>query len=427
MSGKENRGASSKAPYGNCVMNLSRRTITLGGLASAAASTVPLRAGRAQAQPTIKIGCLTDLSGPYRDLAGPGAIAATKMAVQEFAAKGFNVEVVSADHLNKPDVGATIAREWFDRDGVDLIVEVANSGVALAVAGVAKEKNKIFICSGSATSDLTGKSCNASTIHWVYDTYMLAKSTGGAMVKAGGDTWFFLTADYAFGKALQRDTTDFINAAGGKVLGSVAYPFPGTSDFSSYLLQAQSSGAKVLGIANAGADTINTIKQAKEFGIKMRLAGLLLFISDVHSLGLDVAQGIALTDSFYWDMNAKARGFSDKFIAKMPGDRPTMAHAGVYSSSLHYLKTVTEMGAAQAKLDGAATVARMKAMPTEDDCFGKGSIRIDGRCIHPSYLWEVKSPAESKGPWDYYKPLGSTPADEAFRPLDQGGCPLVKA
>ena len=408
-------------------MKLSRRTVTLGGFVCAAVATAPLRLGRAQAMPTIKIGCLTDMSGPYKDLAGPGAVAAAHQAVAEFGANGFNVEVVVGDHLNKPDVGVTIARQWFDRDGVDLIVEVANSGVALAVANVAQEKNKVYLNSGAATSDLSGKACNANTIHWVYDTYMLAQSTGAAMVKAGGDSWFFITADYAFGKALQRDTTDFVTGAGGKVLGSVAYPFPGTSDFSSYLIQAQASGAKVLGIANAGADTINTIKQAKEFGIKMKLAGLLMFLTDVHSLGLEVAQGIALTDAFYWDMNDRSRAFSDRFTAKAKGVRPTMVHAGVYSSSLHYLKTATAMGAAQAKLDGAATVARMKAMPTEDDCFGSGSIRVDGRCTHPSYLWEVKKPSESKGPWDYYKPLASTPADKAFRPLDQGGCSLVKA
>jgi branched-chain amino acid transport system substrate-binding protein len=409
-------------------MNVTRRNVTLGGLAAVAA-TAPLRAGRAQGTPTLKIGCLTDMSGPYKDLAGPGAVAAVHQALEEFgvAGKGFNVEILVADHLNKPDVGTTFAREWFDRDGVDLIVEVANSGVALAVAGVAKEKNKVYINSGAATSDLTGASCNANTIHWVYDTYMLAQSTGAAMAKAGGDSWFFITADYAFGKALQRDTTDFVTGAGGKVLGSVTYPFPGTSDFSSYLLQAQSSGAKVLGIANAGADTINTIKQAKEFGIKMTLAGLLLFISDVHSLGLETAQGIALTDSFYWDMNDRARAFSDRFTARMKGVRPTMVHAGVYSSTLHYLKVATAMGIPHAKLDGAATVARLKSIATDDDCFGAGSIRADGRKIHPSYLWQVKTPAESKGPWDYYKPLASTQADKAFRPLDKGGCPLIKS
>jgi branched-chain amino acid transport system substrate-binding protein len=410
-------------------MNLSRRAVTLGSLAAAAGSTVPLAGVRAQGVATLKIGCLTDMSGPYKDLAGPGAVAAVRQALMEFgvSGKGFDVEVLVADHLNKPDVGTSIARQWFDRDGVDLIVEVANSGVALAVAGVAKEKNKVYLNSGAATSDLTAASCNANTVHWVYDTYMLAQSTGGAMVKAGGDSWFFITADYAFGKALQRDTTDFVTGAGGKVLGSVSYPFPGTADFSSYLIQAQSSGAKVLGIANAGTDTINTIKQAKEFGIKMRLAGLLMFLTDVHSLGLEVAQGIVLTDSFYWDMNDRARGFSDRFTANVKGIRPTMVQAGVYSSTLHYLKAATAMGIAKAKLDGAATVAQLKAMPTDDDCFGPGSIRVDGRKIHPSYLWEVKQPSESKGAWDYYKPVASTPADKAFRPLNKGGCSLVQA
>jgi len=403
-------------------MTLTRRSLV------AAAAMTPVLA-RAQTAPTLKIGCLTDMSGPYKDLAGPGAVASVHQALQEFGVSGkdFKVEVLTADHLNKPDVGATIAREWCDRDGIDLIVEVANSGVGLAVAGIAREKNKVYLNTGAATSDLTGTACNANTIHWVYDTYMLARSTGGAMVKTGGDTWFFITADYAFGKALQRDATDFVQSAGGKVVGSVAYPFPGTSDFSSYLIQAQSSGAKVLGMANAGTDTINTIKQAKEFGIKMRLAGLLLFLTDIHSLGLDVAQGIVLTDSFYWDMNDRARAFSNRWSPKNDGKRPTMVQAGVYSAVTHYLKTVVAMGAGPAKADGAATIARMKAIPTDDDCFGPGSIRVDGRKLHPAYLWEVKKPSESKGAWDYYKPLATTPAEEAFRPLDKGGCSLVKS
>jgi branched-chain amino acid transport system substrate-binding protein len=405
-------------------MSLTRRTL----LATAAA--VPVVA-RAQGTPTLKIGCLTDMSGPYKDLAGPGAVAALNQALDEYgvSGKGMKVEVLTADHLNKPDVGATVARQWFDRDGVDLIVEVANSGVALAVAGVAKEKNKVYLNTGAATSDLTGSACNSNTIHWVYDTFMLAKSTGGAMVKTGGDSWFFITADYAFGKALQRDTTDFVTGAGGKVLGSVAYPFPGTSDFSSYLIQAQASGAKVLGLANAGTDTINSIKQAKEFGVsnKMRIAGLLLFLTDIHSLGLDIAQGIVLTDSFYWDMNDRARAFSNRLSPKIGGARPTMVQAGVYSAVLHYLKTASAMGVDKVKLDGAATVAEMKKIPTDDDCFGPGSIRVDGRKLHPAYLWEVKKPGESKGPWDYYKPLATTPADQAFRPLDKGACPLVRS
>jgi branched-chain amino acid transport system substrate-binding protein len=405
-------------------MNLSRRTLI------AAASTLPLVSARAQAtKPVLKIGCLTDLSGPYKDLAGPGAIAAINQALSEFGVsdKGFTVEVLSADHQNKPDVGATVARQWYDRDGVDMIVEVANSGVALAVANVAKEKNKVYLNTGAATSDLTGVQCNGNTIHWVYDTYMLAQSTGGAMVKSGGDSWYFITADYAFGHALQRDTTAFVTGAGGKVVGSIAYPFPGTTDFSSFLISAQGSGAKVLGLASAGADLINQIKQSKEFGIKMRIAGLLLFLTDVHALGLETAQGIVLTDSFYWDMNDRARAFSNRYSPAMKGARPTMVQAGVYSATTHYLKAAMAIGPAQAKTDGAATIARMKAMPTDDDCFGSGSIRADGRKIHPAYLWEVKKPSESKGSWDYYKPIATTPADQAFRPLDKGGCPLVKA
>ena len=406
-------------------MHISRR-----GLLGTAAG-LPLiapRAGHAQGANALKIGILTDLSGPYQDLAGPTAVKAAQLALEDYGVpdKGFTVEIVSADHQNKPDIGAGIARQWYDQ-GVSAIFEVANSGVALAVAGVAKDKNGVYANSGAATSDLTGAQCNANTIHWVYDTYMLAKSTGGALVKAGGDSWFFITADYAFGHALQRDTTSFINEAGGKVLGSVAYPFPGTTDFSSLLLQAQASGAKVLGLANAGTDTINSIKQAKEFGLNMTLAGLLLFISDVHSLGLETAKGINLTDSFYWDMNDRTRAFSDRLKPKAPDRRPTMAQAGVYSSVLHYLKTASQMGVDNAKKDGAATVAQMKAIPTEDDCFGAGSIRADGRKLCPAYLWQVKTPAESKGPWDYYKLVASTPADQAFRPLNAGGCPLVRS
>ena len=409
-------------------MRLSRRTLLGSAAAIGSAATLPLLPVRAQT-PSIKIGVLTDMSGPYQDIAGPGSVAATNQAAAEFMAAnpGIKVEVVSADHQNKADIGVGVARQWFDRDGVDVILDVANSAVALAVSGVAKEKNKVLMATGAATSDLTGKSCNANTVHWVYDTYMLAKSTGGAIVKTGGDSWFFVTADYAFGHALERDVGEFVKAAGGKVLGAVRTPFPGTTDFSAFLLQAQASGAKVLGMSNAGADTINTIKQAKEFGIKMRLAGLLVFISDVHSLGLDVCQGLTLSESFYWDLNDATRAFSQRVASRIPGKRPTMVQAGNYACVVHYLKAVKEAGAAPAKADGAAMIARMKAMPTDDDCFGKGSIREDGRKIHPSYLFEVKKPAESKGAWDYYKLLATTPADEAFRPLGTGGCTLVKA
>ena len=407
-------------------MSLTRREL-IGSTAAIAAAT-PFARARAQT-PTLKIGVLTDLSGPYKDIGGPLSTDCARLAVADFgaAAKAMNVEVIQADHQNKPDVGAGIARQWFDRDGVDVILDVPNSGVSLAVAGVAKEKDKIFLVSNAATSDLTGKSCNANTIHWVYDTWMLAHSTGGALVKAGGDSWFFITADYAFGHALERDTTQFITAAGGKVLGSTAYPFPGTNDFSSYLLQAQASGAKVIGIANAGADTVNSIKQAKEFGITQTMAGLLVFIADVHGMGLQTAQGLVISSTFYWDLDDRKRAFSARLWAKVPNVRPGMGHAGDYSSTMHYLKVAADMGVAQAKASGAATVARMKAMPTDDDCFGNGSIREDGRKIHPCYLFQVKTPAESKGPWDYYKLLATVPADEAFRPMKDGGCPLVKA
>jgi branched-chain amino acid transport system substrate-binding protein len=405
-------------------MPISRRAL----LGTAAVTALPAWPARAE-KPTLKLGVLTDLSGPYKDGTGPGAVEAARLAAEDsgLQAKGIDVEILAADHQNKADIGAGVARQWFDRNGVDVILEGSNSGEALAVAGVAREKNKVFLDSGAATSDLTGTQCNANTVHWAFDTYMLAHSTGGAIVKSGGDSWFFIVADYAFGHALQRDTTAFVEQAGGKVVGAVRYPFGSTTDFSSFLLQAQSSGAKVLGLASTGTEGANLIKQAHEFGIPMRLAGLLLFISDVHALGLEVAQGLNLTASYYWDLNGATRRFADKFARRQPGRRPTMVHAGVYSSALHYLKVAAEMGVAQAKADGAATVARLKATPTLDDCFGPGRIRADGRKLCPSYLFEVKKPGESKGPWDYYTLLATTPADEAFRPLAAGGCPLVKA
>ena len=406
-------------------MRISRRVV-LGAAVAAAALPRRVRADG----PGLKIGVLSDFSGPYKDVGGPVSVHAVETAVADFAAAGksLTVEIVSADHLNKPDVGAGIARQWYDRDGVDIILDCPNSGVGLAIAGVAKDRNKVYVNSGAATSDLTGAQCNANTIHWAYDTTMLAKSTGGAMVKTGGDSWFFITADYAFGHALQRDTTELVTAAGGKVAGSTAYPFPQTTDFSSLLLQAQSSGAKVLGLCNAGADTINSIKQAHEFGLnqQMKIAALLMFIPDVHALTLEVAQGLVLTSSFYWDLDDRTRAFSDRLAKRAPGVRAAMGQAGAYAAALHFLKVAADMGAAQAKQDGAATVARMKAMPTDDDAFGKGTIRGDGLHLNPAYLFEVKTPAESKGPWDYYKKLATTPAEDAFRPLDKGGCPLVK-
>ncbi|HYI82905.1 MAG TPA: ABC transporter substrate-binding protein [Acetobacteraceae bacterium] len=413
---------------------IGRRALLAAGTGAAAASLgAGLPAGRsARAQGnTIKIGVLTDMSGLYRDIAGPGSVACTRQAVQDFGNQaGLSVEVIAADHQNKPDVGSNIARQWFDRDGVDVIVDVPTSSVALAVNGVVKEKNKVFLNSTAATADLTGAACTPNTVHWTYDTWMLARSTGGALVKAGGDTWFFITADYAFGHALERDTSNFIRAAGGKVNGQVRTPFPGTADFSSYLVQAQASRPKVIGLANAGGDTINCVKQAAEFGITRRgtkLASLLMFISDVHGMGLQTAQGLVCTETFYWDLNDRTRALTGRVRGQMGGAAPAMSQAGCYGATLHYLKAVADMGVAAAKASGADAVARMKAMPTDDDAFGKGSIRPDGRKIHPAYLFEVKKPEESKGPWDYYKLLQTTSPEEAFRPVAEGGCALVRS
>ena len=386
-------------------------------------------AGMAQAQISgnvVKIGVLSDMSGLYADIGGPGSVVAAKMAVDDYlkASKSqLKVEVVSADHQNKPDVGSSVARKWYDTDGVDMIIDVPTSSVGLAINQVTKEKGKAYINTGSATSDLTGKDCSPNTVHWLYDTWMLANGTGSAVVKSGGDTWFFLTADYAFGHALERDTSEVVKASGGKVLGSVRVPLA-TQDFSSFLLQAQSSKAKIIGLANAGGDTINSIKQAAEFGIVkggQKLAGLLVFISDVHGLGLNTAQGLNISQTFYWDLNDQTRAWSKRFAAANGGKYPTAVHAGVYSGVLHYLKSV-DAGKTD---DGTKTIAKMKELPTDDILFGKGSIRADGRKIHPAYLFEVKKPSESKGSYDYYKVLQTIPADKAFRPIDQGNCPLV--
>jgi branched-chain amino acid transport system substrate-binding protein len=347
------------------------------------------------------------------------------MAVEDFKAKekGLTVEVVAADHQNKPDIGSQIASKWYDAEGVDVIVDVPTSSVALAVNKVTRDKGKAFLVSGAAASNLTGADCSPNTIHWTYDTWALANGTGGAIVKTGGDTWFFLTADYAFGHALEKDTEAVVLKNGGKVNGKVRHPFP-ASDFSSFLLQAQSSKAKIIGLANAGADTTNAIKQAAEFGIVkggQNLAGLLVFISDVHALGLDKAQGLMITTTFYWDQNDQTRAFAKRFAAANGGKYPTMVQAGVYSSVLHYLKAVSALKSD----DGTKVIAKMKEMPTDDPLFGKGTIRADGRKVHPAYLVEVKKPSESKGPYDYYKIRATIPADQAFRPLADGGCPLV--
>ena len=405
---------------------IARRTL-LGASAAALAAGSRARAQASAQTPSIKLGVLNDMSGPYRDTGGPLSVACVRQAVQDFGDHGFAVEVINADHQNKPDLGASIARRWIDEDGVDAIIDVPTSSVALAVNSVVREKNRVYLNSGAGTVDLTGVQCSPNTVHWTYDVYMLAKSTGGAMVKAGGDSWYFVTADYVFGQQLASEASKFVKAANGKILGEARYPFPATSDFSSFLLQAQASGAKVLGLANAGADTINCIKQAAEFGLtsKMKLAALLMFISDVNGLGLQTAQGLTLTESFYWDLNDRTRAFSKRLEAKNPGVRADMDQAGCYAAALHYLKAAADMGVPAAKANGAAAVARMKALPTDDDAFGKGSIREDGRGLFPAYLFEVKTPAESKGPWDYYKLIATTPASEAWRPLSEGGCPLV--
>jgi len=380
----------------------------------------------AQAQYTdnvVKIGVLTDMSSLYSDVGGPGSVAAAKLAVKDFdpAAHGMKVEILSADHQNKPDVGSGIARHWFDVDHVDAIVDVPNSSVALAVAEVTRDKNKVFLISGAATPDLTGAKCSPNSVHWTYDAWMLANGTGKALVKTGGDTWFFLSADYAFGHALERDTAAAVTANGGKVLGNVSHPLAAT-DFSSYLIQAHASNAKIIGLANAGADTINAIKQGAEFGITAggrHFAALLVFMSDVNTIGLKAAQGLVLTETWYWDMTEANRAWTRRWQAERPGKFPTMVQAGVYSAITHYLKAVAAL---RSDADGKAVVAKMKEMPTDDPLFGRGSIRADGRKIHPAYLFEVKTPAESKQPGDLYKLRATIPADEAFRPLKDGGC-----
>ena len=395
----------------------------------AIAAAFAAAAGAAQAQISdgvIKIGVLTDMSSLYADIGGPGSVVAARMAVEDYGAakKGLKVEIVSADHQNKPEVGSSIARQWYDRDGVDVIVDVPTSSVALAVNQVTREKAKLFLVSGAASSDLTGKACSPNTIHWTYDTWMLAHGTGSAIVKTGGKTWFFITADYAFGHALERDTAEVVKANGGKVLGAVRHPL-NAQDFSSFLLQAQSSKAQIIGLANAGGDTINSIKQASEFGIVkggQNLAGLLVFISDVHALGLDKAQGLIFTETFYWDRNDQTRAFAKRFAPQNSGKMPTMVQAGVYSAVLDYLKAVEALKSD----DGTKVAAKMKEMRTDDPLFGKGRVRQDGRKIHDAYLVEVKKPSESKYPWDYYKIRATIPADQAFRPEKEGGCPLVK-
>ena len=392
-----------------------------------AALTAALACSGANAQQVnVKIGVLSDMSSLYSDVGGPGSVAAAKLAIADFTKVNPNVKVdmISGDHQNKPDIGSSLANQWFDVDKVDMIVDVPNSGVALAVSQIANQKNKVFLVSGAAASDLTGPKCNANTIHWTYDTWMLANGTGKAIVKTGGDTWFFLTADYAFGYALERDTAAAVEGNGGKVLGKVRHPL-NTNDFSSFLLQAQASKAKIIGLANAGGDTINAIKQGAEFGIVkggQKFAGLLVFASDVNALGLPTAQGLTLTETWYWDMNDANRAWTKRWQAENPGKLPSMVVAGVYAETLHYLKAVAALKSAA---DGKAVVNQMKALPTDDPLFGKGYIRADGRKIHPAYLFQVKKPEESKYPGDDYILRATIPAEEAFRPMKDDNCPMV--
>src|SRR5215213_682626 len=391
------------------------------------ALAVVMAAASASAQTTVKIGVLSDMSSLYADIGGPGSVAAAKPPVADFNAnnKDVKVEILSGDHQNKADVGSSIANQWIDVEKVDMIVDVPNSGVALALNEIIRNKNKVFVNSGAASSDLTGAKCSPNTVHWTYDTWMLANGTGKAIVKTGGDTWFFLTADYAFGHALERDTAAVVEANGGKVLGKVLHPI-NTNDFSSFLLQAQTSKAKVIGLANAGGDTINSIKAAAEFGITkggQSLAGLLVFASDVNALGLPTAQGLTLTETWYWDQNDTNRAWAKKWQAERGGSGkfPTMVQAGVYAGVTHYLKAVAAL---KSGADGKAVVAKMKELPTDDPLFGKGTIRPDGRKVHDAYLYEVKKPADSKHPGDFYNVRATIPAAEAFRPIKDGGCAL---
>jgi branched-chain amino acid transport system substrate-binding protein len=377
---------------------------------------------------TVKIGVLNDMTGPFADLSGKNSVVAAQMAAEDFAKEAGpgapRIEILGADHQNKADVGAAIAREWVDRDGVAAVVDVPNSAVALAVNQVMRDKNRTFLASSVATSDLTGKACAPTTVQFVFDTWSLANGTARALVARGGDTWFFVTVDYAFGHALTRDATDLVEAAGGRVVGEADHPL-NTADLSAQLLQAQSSGARVIALANAGADTTNAIKQAAEFGIgrdgKQQLAGLLVFLTDIDSLGLQTAQGLLLTEGFYWDLNDQTRAWSKRFSERAGGRMPTMNHAGVYSAVLAYARAA----AAAKTVEGDKVVAEMEKKPIDDQLFGPTTIRRDGRAVHAMYLFQVKKPSESKGRWDDYNLVATIPAEQAFRPMDQGGCPLV--
>jgi branched-chain amino acid transport system substrate-binding protein len=408
------------------------RSIAAGLIAaSMLASAYPVQAQTQNSTlPVFRIGVLNDQSGLYSDIAGTGSVEATRMAVEDFKPeeKGFRVEIVSADHQNKPDIGANVTRQWFDRDKVDVVADVPTSSIALAVSEIAREKDKVFLIDSAGTSDLTGKACTPNNVHWTYDTWALANGTAKAVIANGGKRWFFLTADYAFGHALERDAMSIIKANGGEVVGQVRAPFQ-SNDFSSFLLQAQGSGAEIVALANSGGDTITAVKQAAEFGLSQsgqKLAGLLVFLTDVHSIGLETAQGLLLTEAFYWDLNEGTRAWTERFVKRNGGRYPTMNQAGAYASTLHWMKAIAAMPDKEAARSGRHMVEAMKAMPTDDPLFGKGSIRVDGRKIHDMHLFQVKTPAASKQPYDYYDTVATIPGDQAFRPLKDSECPLVK-
>jgi branched-chain amino acid transport system substrate-binding protein len=400
-------------------------------LAGAAGATL-IGSPRARAQDqVIRIGVLADFSGPYRSTSGPTSLAAAQQAVEDLglAQRGIRVEVLQGDHQNRPDAALALARRWIDQDGVDMLCEVNNSAIALAVANLVREKDRIQLASGAASSALTGAQCSTHTIHWTYDTWMFANVVGGATVRSGGDSWYFITADYAFGHQLERDTGQFVTRANGRVLGSARYPFPGTTDFSSFLLQAQASRAKVVGLAMAAGDMVNCVKQAREFGLTRRgqqLAGMIMFVQDIRGIGLEAAQGMVMSEVYYHDLNDRTRALAARILRRTPDNMPNQEHAGTYSCCIHYLKAVAEVGVARAKASGIEVINVMKRMPTDDDAFGPGRIREDNRKIHPAYLFEVKSPEESRGMWDFYKLRATVPAEEAFRPIAEGGCPLVR-
>ena len=391
-----------------------------------AASLLAIPRARAQA-PVVRIGVLTDLSGPYRDNGGLTAVACAQQAVQDLglAARGINVEIISGDHQNKPDVGLSVARQWFDRGDVDAVAEVNNSAIAMAITDLCTERNKVFLCSGAGSVDLTGSRCSPNLTQWQNDTWMDAR-IGEAVLNVGGDKWFFIVADYATGHLLRRDAAKAVEAGGGKVMGEAVYPFPSTSDFSSFLLQAQASGANVIAFCNAGDDLVNCIKQSHEFGMAgTKLVGIVTFLNNIRALGLSTAQGLLLTESFYWDRDERTRAFMNRIKSKVPENWPNSEHAAAYGAALHYLKAVSALGVPRAKASGVDVVRTMKGMPTDDDCFGAGSVRVDGRHMHPMYLYQVKQPTESNGPWDLYKLMNVIPIDRAVRPMAEGGCNLT--